>query len=106
MPARVFSAAIDALFADPNLALHATYRAGGADPGVPVRVIVRRPDRVGEFGETRIVAETTVFDVRVSEIAAPAAGDTIEADGTVYTIQGEPTRDAERLVWMIEARPA
>lgn len=106
MPAPAFSAAIEALFADPNLARNAVYRAGGADPGVPVRVIVRRPDRVGEFGETRIVAETTVFDVRVSEIAAPAAGDTIEAGGTVYTIQGEPARDAERLVWTIEARPA
>ncbi|MBK8211476.1 MAG: hypothetical protein IPK78_17535 [Rhodospirillales bacterium] len=106
MPASVFSAAIDALFADPNLALDAVYRVGGTDPGLPVRVIVRRPDRVGEFGETRIVAETTVFDVRVSEIAAPGAGDTVEADDTVYTIQGEPTRDAERLVWTIEMRSA
>lgn len=101
-----FAAAVDVLFADANLARDAVYRAGGADPGVPVKVIVRRPDRVGQFGETRIVAETTVFDIRVSQIAVPTAGDTIEADGTVYTIQGEPARDAERLVWMIEARPA
>jgi len=86
-----FAAAVDALFADPNLAVDAIYRAGVAAPGVPVRVIARRPDRVSEFGETRIVAETTMFDVRISEIAAPAAGDTIEADGTVYIIQGEPT---------------
>ena len=101
-----FAAAIDALFADPNLAVDAVYRAGGGDLGIPVRAILRRPDRVGEFGETRIVAETTIFDVRVSDIAAPAEGDTIEADCTVYIIQGEPIRDAERLVWTIEARPA
>jgi hypothetical protein len=101
-----FAAAIDVLFADPNLAMDAVYRAGGADPSIPVPVIVRRPDRMREFGETRIVAETTVFDVRVSDIAAPAEGDTIKADGTVYIIQGEPTRDAERLIWTIEARPA
>jgi hypothetical protein len=101
-----FAAAIDALFADPNLALDAVYRPGGADPGVPVRIVVRRPDRVSEFGETRIVAETTAVDVRVSDIAALAEGDTIQADGTVYIIQGEPIRDAERLVWTIEARPA
>ena len=101
-----FTAAIDALFADPNFALDAVYRPGGADPGVPVRIVVRRPDRVSEFGETRIVAETTVFDVRVSDIAALAEGDTIEADGTVYIIQGEAIRDAERLVWTVEARPA
>jgi hypothetical protein len=101
-----FAAAIEALFADPNLAGDAIYRAGGADPGVPVRIVVRRPDRVSEFGETRIVAETTAFDVRVSDIAALAEGDTIEADGTVYIMQGEPIRDAERLVWTVEARPA
>ena len=101
----VFTAAIDALFVDPNLGLDAMYRAGGADPGIPVRVILRRPDRVGEFGETRVVAETLLIDVRVQDAAAPADGDTIEVDGTVYVIQGQPIRDAERLVLTIEARP-
>ena len=101
-----FAAAIDALFADPILALDAVYRAGGVDPGIPVRIIVRRPDRVGEFGETRIVAETVMIDVRVSEIAAPADGHTFEVNGTVYVTEGEPIRDAERLVWTIEARAA
>ena len=101
-----FAAAIDALFSDPNLATDAVYRAGGADPAVPVRVILRQPDRVGEFGETRIVAGTVLIDVRVSEAAAPAEGDTIAIDGTVHVVQGAPIRDAERLVWTIEARPA
>jgi hypothetical protein len=94
----IFAAAIDALFADPNLARDAVYRAGGADPAVPVRAILRRPDRVGEFGETRIVAGVVMIDVRVSEVAVPAEGDTIQAEGTVYIIQGEPIGDAERLV--------
>jgi hypothetical protein len=101
-----FAAAIDALFSDPNLAGDAVYRADGADPGIPVRAIVRRPDRVGEFGETRIVAETVMIDVRVSEVATPADGHTIEVNGTVYVTEGEPIRDAERLVWTIEARAA
>ncbi len=105
MVATVFTTTIDALFADPNLGRDGLYRAGGADPGIPVRVILRRPDRVGEFGETRIVTETLLIDIRVSEVATPADGDTIEVDGTVYVIQGEPIRDAERLVWTIEARP-
>ena len=102
----VFTAAIDTLFADPNLAGDAVYRAGGADPGIPVRAIIRRPDRIGEFAETRILTETTMFDIRASEIAAPAEGDTIVVDGSTYVIQGEPMRDAERLIWTIEARPA
>ncbi len=102
----VFAAATDALFSDPNLAGDAVYRADGADPGIPVRVIVRRPDRIGDFGDTRILAETTVFDVRASDIDAPTAGDTIAVDDSTYVIQGEPIRDAERLVWTIEARRA
>ena len=101
----LFAAAIDALFADPNLGRDAVYRAGGADPAVPVRTILRRPDRVGEFGETRIVAGAVMIDVRVSEVAVPAEGDTIQAEGTVYIIQGEPIGDAEGLVWTVEARP-
>ena len=102
----IFAVAINALFADPNLGFDAIYRVGGADPAVPVRAILRRPDRVGAFGESRIVAETTVFDVRVADIAHPAEGDTIELDGAVYRIEGAPLRDGERLVWSIEAGAA
>jgi hypothetical protein len=101
-----FAAAVDALFADPNLARDAIYRAAGADPGTPVRVIVRRPDRVGDFGDTRITSETATFDVRASEIAEPAAGDTLDLAGVTYGVQGTPVRDAERLIWTVEARPA
>jgi hypothetical protein len=32
----------------------------------------------------------------VSDVSAPAEGDTFEADGTVYVIQGEPVRDLRR----------
>jgi hypothetical protein len=101
----VFAAAIDALFADPNLASDAVYRPGGAGPGVRVRIVVRQPDRIGDFGDTRLRTGTMVFDIRVAEIVAPAEGDTIVVDGSSYVIQGEPVRDAERLVWTIEARP-
>ena len=102
----IFSAALDDLFADPNLARDALWRAGGADPAVPMRVIVRRPDRIGEFGETRILASSTVFEIRVADAPTLAEGDTIEVDGETYVIQGEPVRDAARLVWTADARPA
>jgi hypothetical protein len=101
-----FTGAIDTLFADPNIAMDGVHRAGnGADPGTTVKAIVRQPDRIGTFGETRIATTTTLFDIRTSDINAPAEGDTIELDGTVYVIQGEPIRDAEWLVWTLEARP-
>jgi hypothetical protein len=102
---RALAIAIDVLFADPNLGVDAIYRPGGADPGTIVKAIVRQPDRIGTFGETRIASETTIFDIRTSEVAAPAEGDTIEMSGTVYVIQGEPIRDAERLIWTLEVRP-
>ena len=101
-----FTAAIDALFADPNLGVNAIYRAGGEAPGTTVKAIVRQPDRIGTFGETRIATEATLIDIRTSELAAPVEGDTIEMDGAVYVIQGEPMRDAERLVWTLDTRPA
>lgn len=101
-----FSAAIDDLFADPNLARVAIWRAGGGGDGVAVRVIARRPDRVAEFGETSIHAETTIVDIRVNEAPTLAEGDTIEVDGEALIVQGEPLRDAERLVWTVDTRPS
>jgi hypothetical protein len=102
----VFSAALDDLFSDPSLAREVLWRAGGIDPAVPVRAILRRPDRIGEFGETRIVAGSTVFEIRIAEAPTLAEGDTIEASGEVYVIQGEPMRDSARLIWRVEARSA
>ena len=101
-----FAAAIEALFADANLGIDAVWRSAGAGPGIPVRAIVRRADRVGDFGETRIVAETVIIDVRVSQVPAPAEGDTFEVGGETFAVQGEPRRDAGRLIWTIEARSA
>ena len=100
----IFAAAIDDLFADPELARDALWRAGAVDPAVPVRVILRRPDRIGTFGETRIAAATITLDVRVSDAPALAEGDTLEMDGVVYLVQGEPLADSEQLVWTAEAR--
>ena len=101
-----FAAAIDALFADPNLARTALYRPGGIGDGVPVRVIAKRNDQVSEFSEISIVSAAARFDLRVSESANPTEGDTITLDGETFVIQGEPLRDTERLVWTIDTRPA
>ena len=99
-----FAAAVDALFADPNLAREAMYEPTDGD-SFPVRVIARRADAITEFGEARLWSETTRFDVRVSEVAAPLPGDRIVIDASTYIVQGEPVRDRERLVWTIGTRP-
>ncbi len=102
----VFDVAVDDLFGDPNLARDAIWRAGGTGPATTMRIIGRRPDRIGEFGETRVVVPAAMFDLRIAEAPSLAGGDTLEIDGTLFIVQGEPVRDAEQLVWTVEARPA
>jgi hypothetical protein len=101
-----FAAATDVLFADPHLARDAVSRPGGVGDGTPVRVMSRQPDRVEGFGETRLASSTTVLDVRVSEVAEPAAGDTLDLDGRTVVVQGTPILDAEGLVYTLDTRPS
>ena len=100
-----FAAAVDTLFADPNIGRDAVYIADGGAP-VLGRAVARRADAVTEFGDARLWSETTRIDLRVSEVANPRPGDRIEIDGEAFLVQGEPLRDRERLVWTVELRPA
>jgi len=101
-----FAAAVDALFADPNLGRDALWRVGGTGDPLLIRVIPTQPDRIESFAETRIHSETAQFDVRTSEVPNPRPGDTLEIEGESFVIQGEPVRDSERLVWTLDTRPA
>ena len=102
----IFAAAVDDLFANPDIARDAVWRPGGAGDGIAVRAIIRRPDREAEFGDIAVHTATAVFEVRVSEVPNPAEGDTITLDGETFVVQGEPVRDAEQLVWTLDTRPA
>jgi hypothetical protein len=101
-----FAAATDVLFADPHLARDAVYQPSGSGDGIPVRVMLRRPDRIESFGETRLASSTTMLDLRANEIPEPAAGDTLALDGRTVVVQGTPLLDAEGLVWSLDTRPA
>ncbi len=87
------------------MAKDATWYQGGAGPGVNIRVIVKNPDDVGSFANARIWSETTMVDVRVSEVPGLAQGDRIEIDGAAHIVQGEPQRDTERMIWTAELVP-
>lgn len=100
-----FAAAVDMLFADPNIGRDAVFIADGSARTL-VRAILRRPDDVTGFGDARIWSETTRIDLRVVDVANPRPGDRIEIDGDAFLIQGEPVRDRERLVWTVDLRPA
>ena len=99
------AAAVDTLFAEPNIGRDAVYIAEGGTP-LLVRVVARRADAVSEFGDARLWSETTRTDLRVAEVANPRPGDRIEIDGDAFLIQGEPLRDHERLIWTVDLRPA
>lgn len=100
-----FAAALDALFADGNIARDALYIAEGGTPQL-VRVVTRRADEITGFGDARLWSETTRIDLRVAEVLEPRPGDRIEIEGEAFLIQGEPVRDRERLVWTVNLRPA
>jgi hypothetical protein len=101
----VFAAAIDNLFADPNIARDATWIADGGAPQL-IRVVTRRADEVTGFGDARLWSETTRIDLRVAEVPNPRPGDRRRDRGRGFLIQGEPMRDRERLIWTVDLRPA
>jgi hypothetical protein len=100
-----FSIGLDALFVDDNIASDAIYTAEGGSP-VLVRVVARRADSITGFGEAKLWSETQRFDLRVNEVSSPRPGDRLEIGGEAFLIQGEPVRDAERLIWTIDVHPA
>jgi hypothetical protein len=102
----VFASAIDVLFADPNIATDAIWRWGGVGAGIAVRVVARRPDQVVGFGDSRAVLPTLLVDVRRSEVAEPASGDTVEIDGETFEVIAAPIIDSVRLIWTCEAAAA
>jgi len=101
--ANPFSRAVDACFE--HLGVDAAYIPDGGAP-LDIRAIAKRADEIVGFGDTRVHAETTMFDVRVSDVAAPRPGDRLTVDGSEYVVQGEPVRDPERLIWTLETYPA
>ena len=100
-----FHAALDVLFGDPNLSTPALYQQMSIGSEVPIRVMRRSPDRMVEFGAARLVSDSVVLDVRVSDCPDLAAGDRIEIAGEIFAVQGTPQRDRERLVWTAELLP-
>jgi len=75
--------------------------------GRPCRCVssARPPDELTSFGAARILSDTTIIDVRVSEMPSVKPGDTVVIGPDTFTIQGEPKRDRERLIWTLELVP-
>lgn len=99
-----FASANDILFEDQNLGLDALWKAGGAGAGVSVRIVISEPDVEQDWRETRLVLNAVIIEVRMSEAANVAKGDTFTVDTAVYIVSGDPKRDDLQLTWRAEAR--
>lgn len=81
-----FETGADVLFNDPNRSKEAQYRAGGSGPEQSVRVLFSRPMREMGFGTTGLMARDLVARIRLSDVAAPKKGDTVEIDDVIYRV--------------------
>jgi hypothetical protein len=102
----VLKAAIDRIFTHPSIAIAALWISATTSEERPIRVIRRAPDRITEFGAGRFVSDTMMVDVRVYDLPDPRPGDLIVIGAESYTIQGEPLRDRERLIWSLDLQPS
>ena len=101
----VFAAAMDRIYANPSMAVAALWLSATTSEEMPIRVIRRAADRISEFGAGRFVSDTMMVDVRVADLPDPRPGDLIVIRADSFTIQGEPVRDRERLIWLLDLRP-
>jgi len=101
----VFAAAMDRIYANPSMAVAAVWISATTSEERPIRVIRRAPDRITEFGAGRFVSDTIMVDVRASDLPDPRTGDLIVIGVDSFTVQGEPLRDRECLVWTLDLRP-
>ncbi len=102
----VFAAAMDRIYANPSMAVAAVWISATTSQERPIRVVRRDPDRITEFAAGRFVSDTTMVDVRVYDLPDPRPGDLIVIGADTFTVQGEPMRDRERLIWALDLRPS
>ncbi|MBU3029754.1 head-tail joining protein [Paracoccus marinaquae] len=102
----VFTAAMDRIYTNPSMAVAALWMSATTSEERTIRVIRRAPDRITEFGAGRFVSDTVMVDVRVYDLPDPRPSDLIVIGADSFTIQGEPIRDRERLIWALDLRPS
>ncbi len=97
-----FAAMLDQLFEHPAMAVAATHTPGGGGAGTAVRAVLARPDQVFPGYDAGARSVSLVAEVRVSELPAPAEGDTLTVGVTAYRIDALSRPDPDRLIWRLE----
>lgn len=98
----VFTAALDAIFADPHIGEDAVLRPGGVG-GISVRVVRKQPGRIAEFGSSRAIMPAVLIEVRRSEAPDLAEGDFVEIGTQTFRVIAPPLSDSLGLVMTCEA---
>lgn len=100
--ANAFDVAVGAMFRDPNMAMAATYRAGGTGDPVVVRVVRVDPEPVFTVGGAPIPNNGLMLEVMASVLPDVAEGDTFETDIGTFRVQAEPVGEADGLIWRLD----
>lgn len=99
-----FQMALDTVFA--AFGVDAVLIPKSGDPESTIRVVTKAADEVVDFGDTRILTDTLLMEVRRSE-ATPVNGDLIQLGDQTYKVQGPPQiLDTDQLVWTLDMRKA
>lgn len=94
------AAPIDAGFA--VFGVPADYHPYGGAP-YPVIVMPGKPEDVAlGFGSVSHTVRVSLFDVRSSQVAQPAAGDVVVVGGRQHVVRAWRTSDPHRMVWRLE----
>lgn len=99
------------LFADPNIACDALYKAGGSGAGVPgVRLIFWDADEQDPFAVSGAIVRNASGSVQLSQVALPAVGDTfgftLKGVAVVYRIKARPKFDRSAGTAQLAFEPA
>ncbi|MFZ5792107.1 MAG: head-tail joining protein [Pseudomonadota bacterium] len=99
------TAALEVIFADPNLGEDALWRPGGLG-GTQVRVIRRQPSGMAEFGSSRAIMPAVLIEVRRAEAPDIAEGDLLDIGSQTFRVIAAPSRNSLGLVLTCEAAEA
>lgn len=96
-----FDTAMQALFADGNLGVAATYlpSQGG---NKSVRVITKAPDLYQNVGQSVIETPSFVLEVQVADCPNLAQGEKFLIGSNTFVVQGEPRKDSAALTWEVD----
>lgn len=99
----VFDAALDTLYADPNLAVDAVYTPPGGGAPVPCRTDLSAGDRDWRaFSDSGVTLPAISAEVRVSDVMDPEEGGTLAVGGSSYRITRVTQPGTDRRLWRLE----